>query len=159
MSLNLFIILNLLTYLLTLKIFFSIFKMKYYFPFRYADLFSFLFNLILFSSLSLIYYSDFFWITIFINLNLFYIFFHLINMIITSPRTKIIIDLMEKKNKELNMFKYLKIYSCKKIVENRIKRLKTSKQIIEKNNSITLNKKNKNSLYFISLIFSLLEKI
>jgi len=159
MSLNLFIILNLLTYLLTLKIFFSIFKMKYYFPFRYADLFSFLFNLILFSSLSLIYYSDFFWITIFINLNLFYIFFHLINMIITSPRTKIIIDLMEKNNKELNMFKYLKIYSCKKIVENRIKRLKTSKQIIEKNNSITLNKKNKNSLYFISLIFSLLEKI
>jgi len=159
MSLNLFIILNLLTYLLTLKIFFSIFKMKYYFPFRYADLFSFLFNLILFSSLSLIYYSDFFWITVFINLNLFYIFFHLINMIITSPRTKIIIDLMEKNNKELNMFKYLKIYSCKKIVENRIKRLKTSKQIIEKNNSITLNKKNKNSLYFISLIFSLLEKI
>ena len=159
MSLNLFIILNLLTYLLTLKIFFSIFKMKYYFPFRYADLFSFLFNLILFSSLSLIYYSDFFWITIFINLNLFYIFFHLINMIITSPRTKIIIDLMEKNNKELNIFKYLKIYSCKKIVENRIKRLKTSKQIIEKNNSITLNKKNKNSLYFISLIFSLLEKI
>jgi len=159
MSLNLFIILNLLTYLLTLKIFFSIFKMKYYFPFRYADLFSFLFNLILFSSLSLIYYSDFFWITVFINLNLFYIFFHLINMIITSPRTKIIIDLMEKKNKELNMFKYLKIYSYKKIVENRIKRLKTSKQIIEKNNSITLNKKNKNSLYFISLIFSLLEKI
>jgi len=57
------------------------------------------------------------------------------------------------------MFKYLKIYSYKKIVENRIKRLKTSKQIIEKNNSITLNKKNKNSLYFISLIFSLLEKI
>ena len=159
MSLNLFIILNLLTYLLTLKIFFSIFKMKYYFPFRYADLFSFLFNLILFSSLSLIYYSDFFWITVFINLNLFYIFFHLINMIITSPRTKIIIDLMEKNNKELNMFKYLKIYSYKKIVENRIKRLKTSKQIIEKNNSITLNKKNKNSLYFISLIFSLLEKI
>jgi len=80
-------------------------------------------------------------------------------MIITSTRTKIIIDLMEKKNKELNMFKYLKIYSYKKIVENRIKRLKTSKQIIEKNNSITLNKKNKNSLYFISLIFSLLEKI
>ena len=159
MNLTIFIILNFLSYLIMLKIFFSIFKMKYYFPFRYADLFSFLFNLILFSSLSLIYYSDFFWITIFINLNLFYIFFHLINMIITSPRTKIIIDLMEKNNKELNMFKYLKIYSCKKIVENRIKRLKTSKQIIEKNNSITLNKKNKNSLYFISLIFSLLEKI
>ena len=159
MSLNLFIILNVLTYLITLKIFFSFFKMKYYFPFRYADFFNFLFNLILFSSLSLIYYSNFFWITVFINLNLFYIFFHLINMIVTSPRTKIIIDLMEKKNNELDMLKYLKIYSCKTIVENRIKRLKTSKQIIEKNNLIMLNKKNKNSLYLISFIFSLIEKI
>ena len=80
-----------------LKIFFSFFRMKYYFPFRYADFFNFLFNLILFSILSLIYYSNFFWITVFINLNLFYIFFHLINMIVTSPRKKIIIDLMEKK--------------------------------------------------------------
>jgi len=159
MSLNLFIILNVLTYLITLKIFFSFFKMKYYFPFRYADFFNFLFNLILFSSLSLIYYSNFFWITFFINLNLFYIFFHLINMIVTSPRTKIIIDLMEKKNNELDMLKYLKIYSCKIIVENRIKRLKTSKQIIEKNNLIMLNKKNKNSFYLISFIFSLIEKI
>ena len=159
MSLNLFIILNVLTYLITLKIFFSFFKMKYYFPFRYADFFNFLFNLILFSSLSLIYYSNFFWITVFINLNLFYIFFHLINMIVTSPRTKIIIDLMEKKNNELDMLKYLKIYSCKIIVENRIKRLKTSKQIIEKNNLIMLNKKNKNSFYLISFIFSLIEKI
>ena len=159
MSLNLFIIFNVLTYLITLKFFFSFFKMKYYFPFRYADFFNFIFNLILFSSLSLIYYNNFFWLAVFINLNLFYIFFHLINMIVTSPRTKIIIDLMEKKNNELDMFKYLKIYNCKKIVENRIKRLKTSKQIIEKNNLIILNKKNKNSLYFISFIFSLIEKI
>jgi len=57
------------------------------------------------------------------------------------------------------MLKYLKIYSCKTIVENRIKRLKTSKQIIEKNNLIMLNKKNKNSFYLISFIFSLIEKI
>jgi len=66
-------------------------------------------------------------------------------MIVTSPRTKIIIDLMGKKNNELDMVKYLKIYNCKKIVE--------------KNNLIILNKKNKNSLYFISFIFSLIERI
>jgi hypothetical protein len=159
MNLSIFIIFNFLSYLFVLKIFFTIFKMKYYFPFRYADFYSFLFNLFLFSSLSLIYYDDFFWISIFVNLNLFYIFFHLINMIVTSPRTKIIIDLIESKNKELNMVKYLKVYSCKKMVKNRIKRLKTSKQIIEKNNFITLRKKNKNSLYFISLIFKLIEKV
>ena len=69
-------------------------------------------------------------------------------MIITSPRTKIIIDLMESKKKQLNLIQYLKIYSCKKIVENRIKRLKTSKQITEKNNFIKLSKEKKN--FFIS---------
>ena len=159
MSLNLFIILNFLTYLLALKIFFSIFKMKYYFPFRRADLFCFLFNFILFSGLSLIYYNNFFWITIFINLNLFYIFFHLINMVVTSPRTKIIIDLMESKKKELNIIKYSRIYNSKKMVENRIKRLKTSRQIIKKNNFYVLNKKNKNFLYLIALVFLIIESI
>lgn len=159
MNLTIFIILNFLSYLIMLKIFFSIFKMKYYFPFRYADFFNFLFNIIIFCSLSKLFYNDYFWVSIFVNLNLFYIFFHLINMIVTSPRTKIIIDLIKSKNKELDLNKYLKIYNCKIMVENRIKRLKTSKQIVEKNKIISLSKKNKNSLYFISLVFSLIEKI
>ena len=159
MNLTIFIILNFLSYLIMLKIFFCIFKMKYYFPFRYADFFNFLFNIIIFCSLSKLFYNDYFWVSIFVNLNLFYIFFHLINMIVTSPRTKIIIDLIKSKNKELDLNKYLKIYNCKIMVENRIKRLKTSKQIVEKNKIISLSKKNKNSLYFISLVFSLIEKI
>ena len=159
MNLTIFIILNFLSYLIMLKIFFSIFKMKYYFPFRYADFFNFLFNIIIFCSLSKLFYNDYFWVSIFVNLNLFYIFFHLINMIVTSPRTKIIIDLIKSKNKELDLNKYLKIYNCKIMVENRIKRPKTSKQIVEKNKIISLSKKNKNSLYFISLVFSLIEKI
>jgi|TARA_B110000444_G_scaffold232070_1_gene240482 hypothetical protein len=159
MSLNIFLLINFVTYIFTLKIFFYIFKTKYYFPFRYADFFNFLFNLFFFAGLSLYCYNEFFWITIFINLNLFYIFFHLINMIITSPRTKIIIDLIDNKKKELDLTQYLKKYNCKKIVENRIKRLKTSKQISEKNNLIKLNKKNKNFFYLIALIFSFIEKI
>ena len=65
-------------------------------------------------------------------------------MIITSPRTKIIIDLMESKKNELNLVQYLKTYNCKKIVNNRIKRLKTSKQIVEKGNYIRLNGNKKN---------------
>ena len=80
-------------------------------------------------------------------------------MIITSPRTKMIIDLMENKKKKLNKTQYFKIYNCKKIVDNRIKRLKTSKQIIEKNNYIKLNKNKKKSFYIVAGIFSLIEKI
>ena len=80
-------------------------------------------------------------------------------MIITSPRTKIIIDLMESKKNELNLVQYLKTYNCKKIVNNRIKRLKTSKQIVEKGNYIRLNGKKKNFFYIIAKIFSFIEKI
>ena len=159
MSLNIFLLINFVTYIFTLKIFFYIFKTKYYFPFRYADFFNFLFNLFFFAGLSLYCYNEFFWVTIFINLNLFYIFFHLINMIITSPRTKLIIDLKSKENSEISISQYLMKYNCKVIVNNRIKRLKTSGQIVEKNKYFTLKKDKKNFLYIISLVFSFIEKI
>ena len=159
MSLNIFLLINFVTYIFTLKIFFYIFKTKYYFPFRYADFFNFLFNLFFFAGLSLYCYNEFFWITIFINLNLFYIFFHLINMIVTSPRTRLIIDLKQKKSGEVILKEYLKKYNCKVIVNNRINRLQTSKQIILKNKYYSLKKGKNNFLYFISLIFLLIQKI
>ena len=162
MNSNYLIILNLLSYLISLKLFFMIFKMKYYFPFRYADAFSFLFNLLLFLILSLIYYPEQLLIFLFINLNLFYIFFHLLNMIITSPRSKIIIDLMDLKGKKQNNIsvnKYLKTYSYKKIVNNRIRRLKSSKQILEKNKYFSLQNNKSNSMHIISLAVSYIEKI
>jgi hypothetical protein len=160
MNVNLFLLINITTYVLTLKIFFYIFKNKYYFPFRYADFVNFLFNIIIFTSLSLYFFKyKFIWLIIFVNLNLFYIFFHLINMIITSPRTKIIIDLIESKQNKLNLNLYLKKYNCRKILENRLNRLETSKQICIKNNYISLNRGEKNSFYFISLIFLFIENI
>ena len=159
MTFHSLIFVNIFIYFLSLKVFFVIFRMKYYFPFRYADCFNFLFNLLLFLSLSLIYYPKQSLIILFVNLNLFYIFFHLINMIITSPRTKLIIDLIESKNNEINIRKYLKKYNCKIIVNNRIKRLKTSKQIFRKKKYFYLIKNKKSFTYIISAIFSFIEKI
>jgi hypothetical protein len=159
MTINYLILINFLTYLFSLKLFFSFFKMSYSFPFRHADLYSFFFNFILFSVLSLVYYPKFLIFFLIININLFYIFFHLINMIITSPRTKLIIDLKSKENSEISISQYLKKYNCKVIVNNRIKRLKTSGQIVEKNKYFTLKKDKKNFLYIISLVFSFIEKI
>ncbi len=162
MNSNYLIIANLISYLISLKLFFLIFKMKYYFPFRYADASCFLFNLFLFLFLSLIYYPEKLLIFLFINLNLFYIFFHLLNMIITSPRSKIIIDLMDLKEKNrsnISVKKYLKKYSYKKMVNNRIRRLKSSKQIVEKNKYFALQNNKSNSLYIISLAVTYIEKI
>ena len=73
-------------------------------------------------------------------------------MIVTSPRTKMIIDLKSIKKNEVDIRKYLRKYNCHTIVNNRIRRLKSSGQIIEKNNYFL--KKNK-IFYFVSLVFLL----
>ena len=80
-------------------------------------------------------------------------------MIVTSPRTKMLIDLKGLKNNEIDIRRYLKKYNCTVIVNNRIRRLKTSGQIIEKDNYFFLKKNKMNFLYFISLVFSFIEKI
>jgi len=159
MTFHSFIFLNILTYFFSLRVFFAIFKMKYYFPFRYADFYNFLFNLFLFFSLSIIYFPEQSIIILFINLNLFYIFFNLIDMIITSPRTKLTMDLKASKKNEISINKYFKKYNSRVMVDNRIRRLKTSKQIVQKKNYFFLKKNKINSLYIISLIFSVLKKI
>ena len=84
---------------------------------------------------------------------------HTSHMIVTSPRTKMIIDLKSIKKNEVEIKKYFKKYNCHTIVNNRIRRLKTSGQIIEKNNYFFLKKDKKNFLYFVSLVFAFIEKI
>ena len=140
MSLTILIILNLISYLISLKIFYLIFNTRYRFPFRTADIYTFLINIISFSILSIKYHNDQLFVFIFINLNLFYIFFHILNMIITSPRTKIILDLKDK-YKEISITSYTKKYNCNVIVNNRINRLLSNKQIIKKNNFYIIKKK------------------
>ena len=80
-------------------------------------------------------------------------------MIVTSPRTKMIIDLKSIKKNEVDIRKYLRKYNCHTIVNNRIRRLKSSGQIIEKNNYFFLKKDKKKFFYIISLVFALIEKI
>ena len=158
MSSSILVMLNLITYFISLKIFFIIFGMRYRFPFRTADLFAFFFNLFLFSFLSFEYHPENLLIFFVINLNLFYIFFHLLNMIVTSPRTKIILDLKENKEKNISISNYLKKYNCTVVVNNRISRLKNNDQLLYKNNFYSI-KKNKNYLFFISLVFSIINKV
>ena len=79
-------------------------------------------------------------------------------MIITSPRTKIILDLMESKNSKINFRKYSQKYNYKIMVKNRIRRLKTNNQILFKNNKIILRKNEFNFFSLISFVFRTIEK-
>jgi hypothetical protein len=146
----LFFIINLIFYNLFLVIFNNLLKNQFYYPFRTLDIFNFIINIIIFGFLSLFFFNlSIFIMTIIINLNFFYILFHIQNMVNTSPRTRIIMDLYNNSN--------IKKYTEEKIVKNRIKRLLSNQQIILTKNRIKLNN-NKNFLYFINLIFKLIKK-
>jgi len=114
------------------------------------DIINFIINTIIFGLVNLFYFGlDFLIIAIVINFNFFYIAFHMQNMIITSPRTRIIIDILNKNNK--------KVYTERNIVENRVKRLLSNQQILINKKIIQLNNKKK-TLYFINLLFKLIKK-
>jgi len=151
MNIYLFIFLiNFIFYFLLLMLLNNFFLNKYYYPFRKLDIINFIINTTIFSLINFFYFGlNLLIIIIIINLNFFYISFHLQNMVITSPRTKIIIDIFNKVNK--------KKYTEKNIVDNRIKRLLTNHQILIVQKKIQLNKKTK-TLYFINLIFKLIKK-
>jgi len=152
MNIYLFIFLiNFFFYFLLLMLLNNFFLNKYYYPFRKLDIINFIINTTIFSLINFFYFGlNLLIIIIIINLNFFYISFHLQNMVITSPRTKIIIDIFNKTNK--------KKYTDKNIVDNRIKRLLSNQQILIVKKKIQLNKKKK-TLYLINLIFKLIKKL
>ena len=157
----LFFIINLFLYVIFLKLFLVLFGSKYIFPVRVADLFNLITNLITNFAISF-YYLNFSvaFNVILINFFLFFIFYSILSMISTSPRTKILLDV--HKTKSLNKKDYLKKYNTKVILDNRIKRLLTNSEIILiKNKKILLNKKKGglNFLPFVSFMFNLMKKI
>ena len=157
----LFFIINLFLYVIFLKLFLVLFGSKYIFPVRVADLFNLITNLIINFAISF-YYLNFSvaFNVILINFFLFFIFYSILSMISTSPRTKILLDV--HKTKSLNKKDYLKKYNTKVILDNRIKRLLTNSEIIfikHKKIIFNRNKKGLNFLPFVSFIFELMKKI
>ena len=157
----LFFIINLFLYVIFLKLFLVLFGSKYIFPVRVADLFNLITNLIINFAISFNYLNfSVAFNVILINFFLFFIFYSILSMISTSPRTKILLDV--HKTKFLNKKDYLKKYNTKVILDNRIKRLLTNSEIILiKNKKILLNKKKGglNFLPFVSFMFNLMKKI
>jgi hypothetical protein len=146
-----FFILNILSYFLLLFIIHNIFNNKYVYPFRKLEIYNFLFNILIFCSLAFFYFNkEMLLATIILNTNLLYIMFHSLNMINTSPRTKILLTLYENKN--------IKKYNETILLNNRIKRLLSNNQIIIKNNIVKINE-NKKIFLFVNFIFKLIKKI
>tara|TARA_B100001094_G_C17651919_1_gene540116 strand:- start:324 stop:560 length:237 start_codon:yes stop_codon:yes gene_type:complete len=78
-------------------------------------------------------------------------------MIQTSPRTKILMDLLEFK--KINIEEYNKLYNLKVIIENRLERFESSNQIEIKQDQIVFNDKKSNFLKLLSIIFLIIKKL
>lgn len=157
MNYLIFFFLNLLSYFIIYKFSFMITK-KYVYPFRLADIVNFFFNLIIFLFLSNYYFGSLFvFETIIINLNFFYIFYHVINLINTSPRMRILIFIFE--NKIINRKMLYKNYNETIIFNNRVKRFLSNNEISVKNNCIKLNNKTISFFKIAVFIMNFIKKI
>ncbi len=151
------ILLNFISYILFYKISFLITK-KYIYPFRLADLINFFFNILIFLYVSNIYFTlKVSFIILFININLFYISFSIINLINTSPRIKILMEISKKGKISIKNFN--NHYNYNTILNNRLTRLVSSNQIVIKNSKVNLTNNKINLFKIIILIMNLMKKI
>ncbi len=149
---------NILFYIASLFILNNIFRSNYFFPFRLNDLICFFLNCLAFGFIILENFGHYlFFCNLVLNLSLFYIFFHLLNMINTSSRTRIILDLYKIKKIKLSYYK--KFYNEKIITDNRLKRFLTSDQVRFKNKYISVKLNNFNLSKLVNFILNFIKKI
>lgn len=153
-----YFILNILSFALLLKFFLIIFKDKYIFPFRLAEIANLITNLFLNIILTIYFFGYELLINVIIvNCCLSFIFYNMLSMVNTSSRTKILLD--TAKNKFININVYSRNYNEKVILDNRIKRLRTNNEIIFDKKRIKVNRKGLKFLRVVIFAFSLLKKI
>ena len=151
-------IINIFFYISILLILNNLFKSYYFFPFRTNDLICFLLNFIVFGFITLKNFDYYFLIyNLVLNLSLLYIFFHLLNMINTSPRTRIILDLY--KFKKIKLSYYSKLYNEKVITNNRLKRFLTTNQVKVRDKNISIKLDTFNLSKLINFILNFIKKI
>ena len=147
----LFFFINLFSFFIILKISYLFFNLKYYYPFRVAEISAFFINNLL-ALIVMIYFFDLkiILLILFINSLLSYTTYHICNMIQTSPRTKILLDLYNLKT--ITKAEYYNLYTIENILDYRLKRFASSKQIEINDKLIKLNI-TKNS--FLNLVFNI----
>ena len=152
----LFFLINVASFFLVLKISYLYFNQKMYYPFRIAEINAFIINNI-FVIIIMIYLFEIKEILLILLLNflIFWTIFHISNMIQTSPRTKILLDLYNYK--KIQKSKYLNLYTVENILDYRLTRFKSSKQIEVKNDIIKYKNKKSILLNLVYYIFILLK--
>lgn len=152
----LFFFINLISFLFILKISYIFFNQDMYYPFRKAEINAFIINNVL-ALIIMIYLFEIKIILTILLLNclIFWSIYHISNMIQTSPRTKILLDLYNYN--KIKKTEYLNIYTVESILNNRLKRFVSSNQIEINNNIVKHNSKKSILLNLVFYIFKLLK--
>ena len=152
----LFFAINVISFLFILKISYLAFNQRMYYPFRIAEINAFIVNNIL-VLIIMTYLVEIKVILLILLLNclIFWTIYHISNMIHTSPRTKILLDLYNYKI--INKTDYLKLYTIEGIIDFRLKRFVSSKQIELNNDTIKYKNTKSVLLNLVFYIFKLLK--
>ena len=150
----LFLFVNVISFIFILKMSYLYFNQKMFYPFRIAEIIAFIINNIL-ALIVMMYFFEIKVILLILLLNclILWTIYHISNMIQTSPRTKILLDLYNYKT--IKKVDYLKLYTVEDILDQRLKRFNSSKQIEINNDSIKFKKNILLNLVFF--IFKLLK--
>ena len=129
-----------------------------YYPFRIAEINAFILNNVLVTVIMIYFFEiKVILIILFMNIMMSWIIYHTANMIQTSPRTKILLDLY--KYKKIKKSDYLKLYTIEDILNHRLQRFYSSKQIEIKNSVINLTSKNSIILSTILYAFKIFKSL
>ena len=154
----LFFLINIVSLLVILKINYLIFNQKMYYPFRIAEINTFIINNILVTIIMSYFFNlKEILLVLFINIMLSWIIYHVANMIQTSPRTKILLDLYDYKT--INKADYLKKYTIDDILKYRLQRFNSSNQIDIQNNIVKLTNNKSIVLSFIFYVFKFFKSL
>ena len=129
-----------------------------YYPFRIAEINAFILNNVLVTVIMIYFFEiKVILIILFMNIMMSWIIYHTANMIQTSPRTKILLDLY--KYKKIKKSDYLKLYTIEDILNHRLQRFYSSKQIEIKNSVINLTSKKSIILSTILYAFKIFKSL
>jgi len=156
----LFFLINIISYIIILKINYLYFKQKIYYPFRVAEMYTFILHSILAVTVMIYFFKieiEGILLVLLINGLICFALYQIGFLIQSSPRTKMLLDLYDYKT--INKDEYSNIYNIDVILDNRLKRFCTSNQIQIENTTVTLKNKKSTLLKIVAIVFKVFTNI
>jgi len=156
----LYFLINIILYILILKINYIYFKQKIYYPFRVAEIYTLILHSIFAVTIMVYFFKteiEEILLVLLINGIFSFALYQIGFLIQSSPRTKMLLDLYDYE--KINKDEYSNIYNIDVILDNRLRRFSTSNQIQIENTTVILKDKKSTLLKIVANVFKFFTKI